>query len=135
LCRSAHSQREAKRWSAARHLAGHKSLVNAVAFSPDGKLVLTGSHDKTARLWPVSSGTQALVETAKATVPRCLTPAQRQRCHFPPAAPRWCYTNKLWPYDDQAKVPPAPPAWDERLLAAWDRVTAWTGSRGALAKP
>ena len=32
--------------------------VNAVAFSPDGKTVLTGSWDKTARLWEVATGKQ-----------------------------------------------------------------------------
>jgi WD40 repeat protein len=31
--------------------AGHTSAVTGVAFSPDGKLVLTGSSDGTARLW------------------------------------------------------------------------------------
>ena len=30
--------------------------VNSVAFSPDGRYVLTGSADSTARLWEVSSG-------------------------------------------------------------------------------
>jgi WD40 repeat protein len=29
----------------------HQHYVVAVAFSPDGKTVLTGSWDKTARLW------------------------------------------------------------------------------------
>ena len=29
----------------------HQDAVVALAFSPDGKSVLTGSHDKTARLW------------------------------------------------------------------------------------
>jgi WD40 repeat protein len=31
----------------------HRRAVAAVAFSPDGKTVLTGSYDKTARLWKV----------------------------------------------------------------------------------
>jgi WD40 repeat protein len=35
---------------------GHSKGVTAVAFSPDGRLALTGSLDKTARLWEAVSG-------------------------------------------------------------------------------
>jgi len=35
---------------------GHSDDVNAVVFSPDGKLVLSGSNDNTLKLWDVSSG-------------------------------------------------------------------------------
>jgi WD40 repeat protein len=34
----------------------HEDGVYAVAFSPDGKTVLTGSVDNTARLWDASAG-------------------------------------------------------------------------------
>jgi WD40 repeat protein len=34
----------------------HEGPVDAAAFSPDGKLVLTGSADKTARLWETAGG-------------------------------------------------------------------------------
>jgi hypothetical protein len=34
----------------------HQNAIYAVALSRDGKLALTGSHDKTARLWEVPSG-------------------------------------------------------------------------------
>lgn len=30
---------------------GHNSLVNNAAFSPDGKLIVTASNDKTAKVW------------------------------------------------------------------------------------
>ena len=35
---------------------GHQGQCWSVAFSPDGKTVLTGSQDKTARLWDVATG-------------------------------------------------------------------------------
>jgi hypothetical protein len=37
-------------------LEGHSREVTAVAFSPDGRRLLTGSRDGTARLWNASSG-------------------------------------------------------------------------------
>ena len=37
----------------------HQDSVSAVAFSPDGKTILTGSLDKTARLWNAADGTPA----------------------------------------------------------------------------
>ena len=39
-----------------RKLEGHKGEVTAVASSPDGRFVLTGSNDKTAKLWLLSTG-------------------------------------------------------------------------------
>ena len=35
---------------------GHSEAVNSVVFSPDGRFILTGSNDRTARLWDVASG-------------------------------------------------------------------------------
>ena len=43
-------------WAERTNLAGHTAPVRAVAFSPDGKHVLTGSLDKTARLWDAATG-------------------------------------------------------------------------------
>src|SRR5690349_11879731 len=35
---------------------GHSDDVHSLAFSPDGRFVLTGSKDWTARLWDAASG-------------------------------------------------------------------------------
>ena len=37
-------------------LTGHTNWVSSVAFSPDGKLLASGSYDNTIRLWNVETG-------------------------------------------------------------------------------
>jgi uncharacterized caspase-like protein/tricorn protease-like protein len=43
-----------------REFAGHSRSVYSVAFSPDGRQILSGSLDDTLRQWEVKSGTQTL---------------------------------------------------------------------------
>ena len=51
--------------AALRTYLGHGLAVNSVAFSPDGKTILTGSDDYTAKLWDISD----LVVKAPAATP------------------------------------------------------------------
>jgi WD40 repeat protein len=51
-------------WSAAlQTLEGHSSSVSSVAFSPDGKQVVSGSDDQTVKLWDTATG--AALQTLK----------------------------------------------------------------------
>jgi len=43
--------------------AGHSGRVKTVHFSPDGKQVLTGSEDNTARVWDATSGQELFTVT------------------------------------------------------------------------
>jgi hypothetical protein len=51
-----------------RLLKGHSDRVWSAAFSDDGKLVVTASSDKTARIWEVASGNQVAVLSHSARV-------------------------------------------------------------------
>jgi WD40 repeat protein len=42
-------------------LNGHNGSVNSAAFSPNGALVVTGSDDKTARIWDAATGQPIVV--------------------------------------------------------------------------
>ena len=60
-------------------LRGHTGAVNSAAFSPDGTRIVTASYDNTARVWRTFPNTQSLIDYARATVPRQLTPEERKR--------------------------------------------------------
>ncbi len=42
-------------------LSGHRGPVRSVAFSPDGRFILTASDDRTARVWDVKTGREVSV--------------------------------------------------------------------------
>jgi hypothetical protein len=90
---------------------GHTRAVFAVSVMPDGTRIVTGSGDTTSRLWDpaqlrtppeqpqVSSETrQALIDHAKAVVPRCLTVEQRSTLYLTPKPPGWCIDRGKYPY-------------------------------------
>jgi hypothetical protein len=46
--------------------------------------VISGCHDGTVRLWHVFASEHALIEAARASLPRQLSDAQRAKYHLPP---------------------------------------------------
>lgn len=72
-------------------LRGHEAPVVSAALSANG-WILTTSSDRTVRLWTAFGTPQALVDYARAHMPRELTRAQRERYFLDPspaaAAPR-----------------------------------------------
>jgi WD40 repeat protein len=91
-------------------LSGHNNVVGAVAFSPDGTLLATGSHDGTVRLWNPTTG--ALLRSLNVTTSAVWSVG------FTPDA-RWfmasCNENVQW--------------WDAK---SWQRVTTYPGELAAL---
>lgn len=51
----------ARRWAAnvSRGLTGHRASVTSLAWSPDGRFLVSGSDDKTVRIWNTASGKTA----------------------------------------------------------------------------
>jgi WD40 repeat protein len=71
-----------------RTLSGHTSAIWSAAFSPDGKYVLTGSFDYTARLWEVDY--RDFVASVCARLLRDFTEEERIQAHIEDQEPT-CY--------------------------------------------
>jgi len=41
-------------------LTGHEKKVNSIAYSPDGRLLASGSSDRTVRIWDTRTGEEIM---------------------------------------------------------------------------
>jgi WD40 repeat protein len=109
---------------AAAEIKGHGDAVSSIRFSADGALVLTGSADKTARVWKADGSVVGKIETPSAV-----------------AAVEWVGAQiatagadgviRLWPVPENAEAKPA--AVKEIKAAAVELRALATGLLGAAA--
>jgi WD40 repeat protein/energy-coupling factor transporter ATP-binding protein EcfA2 len=75
--------------------------VVGAMFNRQGTRVATRNSDNVVRIWRVFKSTAELIDQAKAHVPRCLTPDEREKASLEREPPDWCVEQQKWPYNDE----------------------------------
>jgi WD40 repeat protein len=80
-------------------LSGDIDYIRHWAFSPGSRRLATVcALSKAVHIWQVFPTTDALIDAALESVPRVLTPDQRNEFFLDPEPPEWSVHSRKWPY-------------------------------------
>jgi WD40 repeat protein len=101
--------KEFKAYKAKDFEKGHREGVFAVAFSPDGKTIASGSSDQTIKIWNVADGT---------VLRECVNPNLKPKGDYPVAHPGWVYSLRFTA-EGKYLLSAGPAPQNQGFLAVW----------------
>ena len=108
-------------------LEGHTDEVTSVAFSPDGKQIVSGSWDETVRRWDAATGQQLLPAFEGHTDGVTSVAFSPDGKHFPTL-----HVSDFWLVEGSTKLLWLPTNYRPTCEAAWGMVVALGHASGSL---